>query len=109
MKLVASRFLVCLLISSGMLCAGLVSAEEQTEDSIVCAAVVPCDKDGSVLPAFSKGACASYYEAICSQQYLNELTAQLAQCTSGQSTLSAQVRSLRSRLAKVKRAVRTSR
>ena len=35
------------------------------QDEIVCAAVVPCEPDGTVQPPYNQGPCASAYEAMC--------------------------------------------
>ncbi len=78
-----------------------VSAEVIGSSDVVCAAVMPCDADGAVLPAFSKGACASYYELLCIQQKANDLVSELAQCNDSNAKLIAQVKALQKKVNKL--------
>ncbi len=50
-------------------------------DSAICAAVLPCNKDGSVQSAFNTGSCAAVYQRQCFSQKANELAGLVESCT----------------------------
>lgn len=78
-------------------------------DDIVCAAVVPCDSDGQVLPAFSKGACAPLYERLCERQRENDSRLNLNTCSEAEKALRAQVAKLESQLVQMRKRERRAR
>ena len=77
---------------------------QQCED-VVCAAVVPCDKDGKVFAAFDSGACAPYYRALCLQVQANDLSRQLDICEAGKEDLQAQLKSMKNRILQLRKKV----
>ena len=50
------------------------------DDDTVCAAVMPCNPDGSVQAPFDSGNCAPLYQRQCLTQKANELAEQVEQC-----------------------------
>jgi hypothetical protein len=42
------------------------------DDQIVCAQIMPCQADGSVLPPYDQGGCGAYYALICAKQYAEQ-------------------------------------
>lgn len=42
-----------------------ISSTAFAEDQVVCAAVLPCNSSGEVLPVFKEGPCGAIYESQC--------------------------------------------
>ena len=74
----------------------------KAEDEVLCAAVLPCDEDGSVMPPYDRGACASYYRELCTQYAIEQLGDRVAVCTVEKGDLEKQNRRLRRQLRAVK-------
>jgi len=73
-----------------------VFAEDQ---GVVCAEIVPCASDGSVLAPFDQDpVCSQYYKSICSTKLFNQVTENYIACEDDRSSLRAQNKRLRRRL-----------
>lgn len=79
------------------------------EESLICAAIVPCDSQGEVLEGFREGECAPLYADLCKKQKINELEGSLAACSEGGKQTQQALRKLQAELKKTKRALREAR
>lgn len=77
---------------------------------LVCAAVVPCDADGQLLPEFDgPGGCASQYRAVCARMQSDLVLNELAECRNQQAFLTRRLNRAVRRVRTLRRMVRARR
>lgn len=79
----------------------IVKAEENV---VVCAAVLPCLPNGSVMPPYDSGSCAQHYAAQCRDEHLNKMGEKLVSCEASSAQLGERISRLKRALRSVKRA-----
>lgn len=76
-----------------------VTLSAAAQEEAYCAAVYPCNKDGTVYAPFNKGACYTYYQLICLKgETLRDLDKDLQECEASKDRLKNKVRRLRRKL-----------
>lgn len=75
-------------------------------DDLVCAAVLPCNADGSVQAPYSQGACAARYARDCTFAHAKSQEDKLVACEDSSSKKDRQISKLRKELRKARRASR---
>lgn len=78
------------------------NAQAQDND-LICAAVMPCDDAGNVTPPFNAGACATYYQTQCRDQFVNNALEKLTQINVENEKLRKENVKLRIKLSNLKR------
>ena len=96
------------MVGVALLACQYASAEEQIpseslKNTLICAAVFPCALDGSVLPHYEVGACASVYQKQCAVIKVKEVSEAANVCETENANLSKQVKQLKRQLRKSKR------
>ena len=74
-----------------------------------CAAVYPCNPDGTVQAPFDKGECAELYQRQCSSKKANELGDSLISCENNRDSLLVTIDSLRDEVRRLRRKRRSPR
>lgn len=75
----------------------------RAEDGVVCAAIYPCNEDGSVQSPYNEGACAEYYRDMCSGSEVQKEGDGLLQCEIARAQLTRTNKRLKKQLRAVKR------
>lgn len=90
---------------TGLLTVGTVQAQDS---DVFCAAVLPCDSEGNVLPAFNQGPCAELYSTQCANMATAQLGQQLQTCQDKGSDLQKEINKLRKKVRRAKQNKRSS-
>ena len=69
-------------------------AEGASDDLVVCAAVHPCNEDGSVQTPFNQGACAEHYALECAKDAFDRESDGSISCNTDRENLGQQVKRL---------------
>ena len=76
-----ARFISGLVIASIFACQLITPATARAEDEgFVCAAVMPCNPDGTVMQQFDQGQCAPMYRSQCLSRLTNDVQEALVIC-----------------------------
>ena len=94
------KLILVAVVFNAAVCHQSVLAEE---GEIMCAAVLPCNPDGTVQAPYDQGLCASYYETVCQKYGLSVLSDQVQSCTEERDLLIKQNKRLRRQLKAVER------
>ncbi len=92
------KFIALTVVMAGFSAAILVSPVLAESGEVYCAAVLPCDEDGSVLPAFDQGPCAEMYATQCANLASEQLGEKLSSCEDKRSDLENNIRRLKRQL-----------
>jgi len=76
------------------------SFADSGEDGIMCAAIHPCNADGSVIAGYETGPCAAKYIKECLGEKANHA---IASCEGSRGSMVRQVRKLKKEIAKLKK------
>lgn len=97
------KFIVLGLALSGLSGLFAVKPVLAEDNDVLCAAVLPCDADGNVLPAFNQGACAEVYATQCANLASAQLGDKLNSCQDRTSDLEKQINKLQRQVRNLKR------
>lgn len=76
-----ARFISGLVIAGIFACQLITPATARAEDEgFVCAAVMPCNPDGTVMEQFDHGQCAPMYRSQCLSRLTNDVQEDLVVC-----------------------------
>lgn len=75
------------------------------DGAVYCAAVLPCDEQGRVLPEYDEGKCGEVYAAQCAQSQVNDLNEKLFSCYD---SADKKERRLKRKLRRLKQALRVA-
>ena len=82
------------------------SASAESDGDLVCAAIHPCNTDGTVMAPFNTGECAAKYALECAGDAANKTGDELVTCEGKNSELQAEISKLQKKLARFQRAAR---
>lgn len=82
------------LVLAAVLCVVAVPSVQAEEGEFVCAAIMPCNPDGTVFAPYDQGSCAALYRSQCLSQRANELSEVEASCQVSMAELQKRVKAL---------------
>ena len=79
---------------------------ESDDDVVVCAAVHPCNADGTVMAPYNKGECAARYALECAADVANKIGEDLVSCENENAALKLQLETSLKKLSRLQKAAR---
>ncbi len=94
---------VAVLVALGCLFSGPSMAQADESEGFVCAAVMPCNSDGTVQAPFDTGLCAPMYRSQCLSALANNLNESSNSCRESLDDASKRVKRLRRKVQALRR------
>ncbi len=97
------NFAMVILGATLMVCS---PALAESDGDLVCAAIHPCNSDGTVYAPYNSGECAAKYALECAGDVTNKVGDALVSCENSRADLQDQLNKLAKKLARLQRAAR---